>query len=76
MRRGPATRSGIVPAANVTNVAVTCTTRSFRIGGHVSGLVVDDLVLRSNDGETVAIASNGSYSFTNLHLSGSQYRWR
>ena len=68
-----ATGSGIVPAANVTNVAVTCTTRSFRISGHVSGLVGRDLVLRANDGETVAIASNGSYFFTNRHLSGSRY---
>ena len=30
-------------------------------------------VLRKHDGETRAIASNGSYSFDNLHLSGSQY---
>ena len=69
----PATRSGTVPGANVTNVAVTCTTRSFRIGGSVSGLRGDGLVLRKHDGETRAIASNGSYFFDNLHLSGSQY---
>lgn len=69
----PATRTGTVPGANVTNVAVTCTTRSFRIGGSVSGLRGDGLVLRKQDGETRAIASNGSYSFDNLHLSGSQY---
>ncbi len=68
-----ATRSGVVPGANVTNVAVTCTTRSFRIGGHVSGLEGRNLVLRADDGETVAIASNGTYFFTNLHLSGSRY---
>jgi len=65
--------SGIVQGANVTNVAVTCTTRSFRIGGSVSGLRGEDLVLRANDGETLAIASNGTFSFTNLHLSGSDY---
>jgi hypothetical protein len=69
----PATRTGTVPGANVTNVAVTCTTRSFRIGGSVSGLRGDGLVLRKQDGETRAIASNGSYFFDNLHLSGSQY---
>jgi hypothetical protein len=69
----PATRSGTVPGANVTNVAVTCTTRSFRIGGSISGLRGDGLVLRKHDGETRAIASNGSYFFDNLHLSGSQY---
>jgi hypothetical protein len=70
----PVTRSGTVPGANVTNVAVTCTTRSFRIGGSVSGLQGDGLVLRKDDGETRAIASNGSYFFDNLHLSGSQYQ--
>jgi large repetitive protein len=69
----PATRTGTVPGANVTNVAVTCTTRSFRIGGSISGLRGDGLVLRKHDGETRAIASNGSYFFDNLHLSGSQY---
>jgi hypothetical protein len=69
----PATRSGTVPGANVTNVAITCTTRSFRIGGSVSGLRGDGLVLRKHDGELRAIASNGSYSFDNLHLSGSVY---
>lgn len=71
-----ATRSGTVSGANVTNVAVTCTTLSFRIGGSVSGLRGDGLVLRKHDGETRAIASNGSYSFDNLHLSGSQYEVR
>jgi hypothetical protein len=69
----PATRTGVVPGANVTNVAVSCTTRSFRIGGSVSGLRGDGLVLRKHDGELRAIASNGSYTFDNLHLSGSQY---
>ena len=69
----PATRTGTVQAANVTNVAVTCTTRSFRIGGSIAGLRGDGLVLRKHDGETREIASNGSYTFDNLHLSGSQY---
>ena len=69
----PATQSGTVQGANVTNVAVTCTTRSFRIGGRVSGLEGRNLRLRANDGEIVAIASNGTYFFTNPHLSGSRY---
>ena len=70
----PATRTGIVPGANVTNVAVTCVTKSFRIGGSVTGLQGQGLVLRKNDGETLAIASNGEFFFSNLHLSGSQYQ--
>lgn len=70
----PATQTGIVAGQNVTNVAVTCATRSSRIGGTVSGLQGDGLVLRNNDGETLAIASNGDFFFSNLHLSGSQYQ--
>lgn len=66
--------TGIVPGQNVTTVAVTCTTRSFNIGGSVSGLRGDGLVLRANDGETLAIASSGQFFFNNLHLSGSQYQ--
>jgi hypothetical protein len=65
--------SGVVVGANVTNVAVTCTTASFRIGGSVSGLQGSGLILRNNDGETLAIASNGDFFFSNPHASGSQY---
>jgi hypothetical protein len=68
-----ATRIGTVPGANVTNVAVICVTKSFRIGGSVSGLQGQGLVLRMNDGETRAIASSGDFFFNNLHLSGSRY---
>jgi large repetitive protein len=75
-RLDTATRTGVVPGANVTNVAVTCTTRSFRIGGSISGLRGDGLILVKHDGETRAIASSGSYFFENLHLSGSQYEVR
>jgi large repetitive protein len=66
--------TGIVAGQNVTTVAVTCTTRSFHIGGSISGLRGDGLILRANDGETLAIASSGKYFFNNLHLSGSQYQ--
>jgi hypothetical protein len=69
----PATRTGIVLGANVTNVSVTCTTASFRIGGSVSGLLGDGLILRKQDGETLAVASNGSFFFENTQASGSTY---
>ena len=69
----PATQTGIVLSANVTNVAVTCTTNSFRIGGSVTGLLGDGLVLVKHDGETLAIASNGSFFFENTQASGSSY---
>jgi len=52
---------------------VTCTTKSFRIGGSGSGPQGQGLVLRKNDGETRAIASSGEFFFSNLQLSGTQY---
>lgn len=69
-----ANESGVVLGANVTNVQLTCVTESFRIGGSVSGLLGDGLVLRNNDGETLAIASNGNFFFSNPHASASQYQ--
>jgi large repetitive protein len=68
-----ATRTGTVAGANVTNVSVTCATKSFRIGGSVSGLQGQGLVLRKNDGETLAIASSGEFFFSNRQPSGTQY---
>jgi 6-phosphogluconolactonase (cycloisomerase 2 family) len=67
--------SGTVAAANVANVTVTCTTRSFKIGGTVSGLTGTGLMLRDvvagvtipiNSGSTsfqfpAAVASGGTY---------------
>ena len=47
----PRPASASCSSANVTNVAVTCTTRSFSIGGTVSGLRGKGLVLRKNDGD-------------------------
>lgn len=64
---------GTVGSANVTNVAVTCVTRSFAIGGSVSGLAGSGLVLQLNGGNDLAIASNGAYTFAGQHLSGTQY---
>ncbi len=69
-----ANESGVVLGANVTNVQLTCVTESFRIGGSVSGLQGDGLVLRNNDGETLAIASNGDFFFSNPHASATQYQ--
>ena len=67
----PAT--GVVAGENVTNLVVTCTTRKFRIGGTVSGLRGDGLRLRNSDGETLTIASSGSFLFSHEHLSGSSF---
>jgi large repetitive protein len=69
----PNTESGIVANANVTNVAITCTTSVFSIGGTVSGLQGDGLALQKNGGDDISIASNGSFTFQTEQASGTTY---
>jgi uncharacterized repeat protein (TIGR03803 family) len=52
---------GTMPAANVTNVAITCSDQSYTIGGTIQGLSGTGLVL-ANDGATLNVNS-GSTSF-------------
>jgi hypothetical protein len=63
--------TGTVTGANVTNVSVTCSTRSFRVGGNVTGLAGSKFVLR-NGTQTLPIASNGAFRFP-AQPSGSTY---
>ncbi len=65
--------AGTVGAANVTNVAVNCTTNTFSIGGTVSGLAGTGLVLRNNGGNNLAINANGAFTFTTPVASGAAY---
>ena len=55
--------SGTARAA-VSNIAVTCVTNGYTIGGTVSGLT--GTVGLSNGGETIAVAANGSFTFPTL----------
>ncbi len=55
--------SGTLAGANVTNVAVTCVTNRFTVGGTVTGLIGSGLVLRNNGGDALAISANGPFAF-------------
>ena len=44
--------------ADVTTVAVTCTTNTYKVGGIVNGLTVGENFTISNDGETIPIGAN------------------
>jgi environmental stress-induced protein Ves len=68
-----ATETGTVADANITNVVVTCSTRSFSIGGTVSGLQGSGLVLQKNGADDIAIASNGRFTFQTEQASASDY---
>lgn len=65
--------SGTIGAANVGNVAITCTTAAFTLGGNVSGLTSAGLVLQNNGGSNKTITASGAFSFGAPVLSGSPY---
>jgi 6-phosphogluconolactonase (cycloisomerase 2 family) len=68
-----ANAAGTVGAANVANVAVTCATNTYTVGGSVGGLIGSGLVLQDNGGNDLAIAANGSFVFSAAVASGSGY---
>jgi len=62
--------SGTVGSVNVTSVSVTCTTRSFTVGGTVSGLTGTGLVLQNNGGSNLSVsASATTFTFSAAILS-------
>lgn len=64
---------GIVNAANVANVSVSCTTNSFAIWGQVSGLTGSGLVLQNNGADDLAVTGNGPVRFAGKLQSGAPY---
>ncbi|WP_147456036.1 hypothetical protein [Leptospira stimsonii] len=65
--------SGLVSGANVTNVAVSCSTSSFGIGISVSGLSGTGLTLKNNGTDDLAVNSNTTYTFASPISSGGTY---
>ena len=66
--------SGSIAAAAVNNVAVTCATNSYAVGGTIKGLSGKGLVLQLNGANDQAIAKNGNFIFTGIRLpDGSDY---
>ncbi|WP_158590472.1 lactonase family protein [Noviherbaspirillum cavernae] len=65
--------SGTVAGANVSNIAIVCSTNSYAVGGTVSGLNSSGLVLQNNAGNDLAISANGGFTFTTRVASGANY---
>ncbi len=65
--------SGIVPAANVTAITVTCTANALPVGGTVSGLSGGTLVLRNNGTDELSITGNGTFAFNAEVANGAGY---
>ena len=70
-----ASGSGTIASANVTNVAVTCTTNApstYSVGGTVSGLS-GSVVLQDNGGDNLTVSANGPFTFATKLASGAAY---
>jgi hypothetical protein len=68
-----ASGSGTIASANVTNVAVSCTTNAtYSVGGTVSGLT-GSVVLQDNGGDNLTVAANGPFTFATKLASGASY---
>ena len=66
--------TGTMGAANVTNIAVSCSNQLFTIGGTVSGLTVSGLVLANNGGDTLNVPTNAAtFTFATAVAFGSAY---
>ncbi|MFM9888809.1 MAG: hypothetical protein ACKVQT_37775, partial [Burkholderiales bacterium] len=66
--------SGTVRGADITNVAVTCASNAYTIGGTVTGLVTGrTVVLRNNGGNDLTVSANTNFTFTAPVASGATY---
>ncbi|HWG76115.1 MAG TPA: choice-of-anchor tandem repeat GloVer-containing protein [Steroidobacteraceae bacterium] len=50
--------TGTVQAANVSSIAVSCSDEAYSVGGSISGLTADGLVLLDNGGDTLNVSAN------------------
>jgi hypothetical protein len=63
--------TGTQGEANVADIAVTCTTRSFKVGGTVTGLATGRTVrLQNNGGDMLTVSANGTFQFATAVKSG------
>lgn len=65
--------TGNVGSANVTTIAVTCSTSTFTVGGTVIGLAGTGLVLRNNGANNLSVSTNGAFVFSSPVASGQSY---
>lgn len=65
--------SGTMASADIGTVTITCTERTFTVGGTVSGLN-GAIVLRNNGTDELTLTANGNFLFPTALFSGSTYR--
>ncbi|MEP7311783.1 MAG: Ig-like domain-containing protein [Pseudomonadota bacterium] len=64
--------TGTIGAAAVSNVAITCSTLAFTVGGTISGLTGTGLVIRDSSGQNATITGS-NFTFPTALASGSTY---
>ena len=65
--------SGTIAAANITNVAISCTnSATYSVGGTVSGLS-GTVVLQDNGGDNLSVSANGPFTFATALAGGAAY---
>jgi hypothetical protein len=64
--------SGSVSGGNVTNVAITCTTNTYTIGGSVTGLT-GSVVLQNNGGDDLTLNADTNFTFFTAVAYGGAY---
>lgn len=69
---GATSATGQVANANVTSIAITCTTNKFTVGGTLT-LVAGTAVLQNNGGDALARSANGPFTFATPVASGQTY---
>ena len=65
--------SGVIAGRNVSNVTVTCTADYYTVGGNVTGLDSEGLVLQNNGSDDLAILFSGGFSFHTPLVDTSSY---
>lgn len=65
--------TGTVRDANVTDVAIECTTNTYRVGGIVTGLAGSGLTLQNNGANDLAISGDGAFEFSAAVPSNGSY---
>ncbi len=64
--------TGTMGPANITDVAVVCSTNTFSIGGSISGLT-GSLIVLDNGGDAQTLSGSGTFTFATPVAQGSTY---
>jgi Galactose oxidase, central domain len=65
--------SGVVGAANITNVSISCSDNTYNVAATVTGVNASGLVLQNNGADNFSVAANGTFNFNTPVASGSPY---